>query len=489
MVNKKEGLSTRDLVLLALGTVVGGSFFLGSAVAIRAAGPSIIISFILGGILVYIILTALSEMTVANPVPGSFRTYAEQNFGPWLGFVVGWVYWTGLTLAMSSEATAASIFLHTWFPEMPIGAIASMIIIVVTLLNLVGPRLFARLESSLAAFKLLALVGFVVAGLSLILGMVPAKPAVGLGELRKEFFLAGGLGGIAGSMLIVMFTYAGFEVVGLAAPETRNPLKTIPRAIACTVISLVGLYLAVITTLLPLIPTNVLTAERSPLVMALEAHGLRWAGQLFNVVMLSAILSTMLAATFGLGRMTQSLALEGHAPSWLKEPAGSAAVPRRGILFSGAAMLAGVSLSYLLPKGIYLFLVASGGFSLLLAYVIIMATHYRFRKAWGCPPTGRCQLPGYPYTTLGGLAALLAIMASMPLIPGQGAGLLAGLALTGVYSLGYLVFKVWAPRARKAVLIRPGDVQPEAAWEIGEELLPPADATKETQTPDSIQRD
>ncbi|SHI38591.1 hypothetical protein [Desulfofundulus thermosubterraneus] len=184
-----------------------------------------------------------------------------------------------------------------------------------------------------------------------------------------------------------------------------------------------------------------------------------------------------------------TLYAQGHAPSWLKEPAGSVAVPRRGILFSGAAMLAGVSLSYLLPKGIYLFLVASGGFSLLLAYVIIMATHYRFRKAWGCPPTGRYQLPGYPYTTLGGLAALLAIMASMPLIPGQGAGLLAGLALTGVYSLGYLVFKVWAPRARKAVLIRPGDVQPEAAWEIGEEPLPPADATKETQTPNSIQRD
>ncbi|MGI9953239.1 amino acid permease [Moorellaceae bacterium AZ2] len=489
MISTKEGLTTRDLVLLALGSVVGGSFFLGSSIAIRAAGPSIIVAFILGGVLVYIILTALSEMTVAQPVPGSFRTYAEQHFGPGLGFVLGWVYWTGLVLAMSSEATAAAIFLHTWFPELPVGIVSSLIIAAVTLLNLVGPGLFARLESSLAALKLLALVGFVVTGLVLILGLIPARPAVGLGELQREAMLPGGLGGMAGSMLIVMFTYAGFEVLGLAATQARNPLRTIPRAIAYTVISLVVLYLAVISTLLPLIPTGVLTPDRSPLVMALEFHGLRWAGQLFNVIMLSAIISTMLAATFSLGRIAQSLALEGHAPQWLKEPAGPAAVPRRGILFSGAAMLTGVSLSYVLPKGIYLFLVSSGGFSLLLAYAVIMATHYRFRRVWGCPPTGRCQLPSYPYTTLGGLAALLAIIASMPLIPGQGAGLLAGLALTGVYSLGYLVFKVWVPRARKALLTGPSGMRTEASWETGEELSPPLEAGKETSTLDPIQRD
>lgn len=472
MAKIKEGLSTWDLVLLVLGTVVGGSFFLGSAVAIRAAGPSIFISFVLGGIMVYLILTALSEMTVASPAPGSFRTYAEQNFGPWLGFVVGWVYWTGLTLAMSSEATAASIFLRAWLPGIPIGVTATTIIVVVTLLNLVGPRVFARLEGSLAAFKVLALVGFVVVALSLVLGLFRAGPAVGLGVLQNEAVFAGGLAGVAGSMLIVMFSYAGFEVVGLASPEARNPQKTIPRAIIYTVISLVGLYLAVMAALLPLIPTGVLTPEVSPLVMALGAHGLRGVGQLFNVVMLSAILSTMLAATFGLGRMAQSLALEGHAPSWLKEPPASFSVPRRGILFSGGAMLAAVNMSYLLPKGIYLFLVASGGFSLLLAYVIIMATHYRFRRLHGCPPRGHCQLPGYPYTTLGGLAALLVMIASMPLIPGQGAGLLAGLALTGAYLLGYLVFRVWAPlgRTRRAVLTGPVEVMPEAGWEVGEDL-------------------
>jgi len=450
LVDDKQGLTTWELVMLALGTVVGGSFFLGSAIAMRAAGPAIILSFLIGGLLVYFILTALSEMTVADPATGSFRTFAERNFGPWLGFVVGWVYWTGLTLAMSSEATAASIFLRNlWLPGVPLGVIATIIVVAVTLLNLTGARLFSRLETSLAAVKLLALVGFTLLALFLIAGIFPGRQPVGLGALRGENLFPGGLAGIAGSMLIVIFTYAGFEVVGLAAPESRNPRETIPRAIMYTVISLVALYLAVLSVLLPLIPTGDLTTEVSPLVMALSARNLGFTAGFFNFVMLTAILSTMLAATFGLGRILHSLALEGHAPSWLKKRAGEE-VPKRGILFSGAAMLAGVSLSYILPRQVYLFLISSGGFSLLFAYIIIMFTHYRFRSIHGCPPRGQCQLPGYPYTSWITLVSLLAIAASMPLIPGQGTGLWAGLILTGFFVLFYPVSRLLAGRGEKA---------------------------------------
>ena len=150
----KAGLSAWQLTMLALGTVVGGSFFLGSSIAIRAAGPAVFLAFILGGILVYIILSALSEMAVANPRPGSFRTYSEEAFGPWLGFMVGWVYWTGLMLAMSSEATAASVFLRAWIPQLSLPLLAIIIIVVVTFLNLLGAKALSHLESGLAAIKL-----------------------------------------------------------------------------------------------------------------------------------------------------------------------------------------------------------------------------------------------------------------------------------------------------------------------------------------------
>lgn len=428
------GLSAWHLTMLALGTVVGGSFFLGSAIAIRTAGPGILLSFILGGILVYIVLTALSEMTVAYQAPGSFRSHAQRMYGPAIGFIIGWVYWTGLVLAMSSEATAASLLLRAWAPGLSLPLMAGVIIILVTLLNLVGAKTLTTLESGLALVKLTALVAFIVIAVSLIFGLIPDRVPVGLGALQAEPLLPAGLLGIAGSMLIVIFSYAGFEIIGLAASEARDPHRTIPRAIIFTVIGLVGLYCLAMAFLLPLVPTQGLTEEFSPLVVGLTRAGLDWAGGMMNTILIIAILSTMLAAMFGLGRMIRSLADEGYAPRWLKE---TKEVPKRGILFSGACMLLGVLLAQVLPSQLYIFLVSSGGFALLFTYVIIMATHYKFRKTFGCPPKGHCQLIGYPYTTIAGFVALIAILISMPLVPGQGSGLLAGIVLVIFFALAY----------------------------------------------------
>ncbi|SJZ78209.1 amino acid permease [Selenihalanaerobacter shriftii] len=434
MTENQGELSVWHLTLLALGTIVGGSFFLGSAIAIKSAGPGILISYLIGGILVYIISVALSEMTVAYQVPGSFRTYAEQMYGPGVGFVVGWVYWTGIILAMSSEATAASVFLRTWIPGVSLSVMATIIIIIVTLLNLLGAKLLTTLESGLALIKISAIIGFILLALGLIIGVFPGKGPIGIGVLETEPLFPGGLTAIAGSMLIVMFTYAGFEIIGLAASEANNPHQTIPRAIIFTVLGLTTLYIIGITVLLPLVPTVNLTNEVSPLVISLTRSGLDWAAGVMNIVLVIAILSTMLAAMFGLGRMMHSLANEGYAPTWLKE---EREVPQRGILFSGFGMLAGVALANLLPSQIYIFLVSSGGFALLFTYIIIMATHYKFRKEKGCPPKGNCQLLGFPYTSLFGLISLIAILISMPLIPGQGAGLFAGLSLVVFYTLIY----------------------------------------------------
>ncbi|NJD04716.1 MAG: amino acid permease, partial [Ruminiclostridium sp.] len=124
----------------------------------------------------------------------------------------------------------------------------------------------------------------------------------------------------------------------------------------------------------------------------------------------------------------------GHAPQWLKDKGD---VPYRGIGFSGAAMLAGLTLSFLLPRQVYLFLVGSGGFSLLFTYLIILLSHYKFRKKHGCPPSGNCQLPWYPFTSWAAIAATAAILISMPLIPGQGAGMAAGILFVAFYLVCY----------------------------------------------------
>lgn len=435
---KHKGLSAYSLTMLALGTVIGGSFFLGSSVAIRAAGPSILLGFIFGGALVYFILTALSEMTVADPGASSFRGFANKTYGRGAGFVTGWVYWTGMVLAMSSEAAAISILVRGWFPEVSVALLGSGVIIGVTLLNLLGADKLSRIESGLAAVKLFAVISFMIFSLLLIFGLLPDKPAILSGALTRESFLPNGFGGLAGSMLIVMFTYAGFEIIGLAASEAKNPVVTIPKAIRYTVLSLVGLYVVYIILLLPLIPTAELGENSSAIVMALSRNGMSWAGDALNIVLITAILSTMLAAIFGLGRMLRSLASDGCAPSFLK---GGGNIPRNCIVATGLCMLACLGFGLLFPS-VYIFLISSGGFSILFSYAVIMATHLKFRRKFGCPPNGKCQLRGYPFSTAVVLVSIVAIVFSMPFVPGQASGLIAGFSIVAFFSLCYLVIKL-----------------------------------------------
>ncbi|AHF06475.1 amino acid permease [Desulfitobacterium metallireducens] len=437
MEHKQKGLSAWQLAMMALGSVIGGSFFLGSSVAINAAGPSVIIAYMLAGILVYFILFALSEMTVANPGMGSFSTFAAQELGEGAGFVVGWVYWTGTVLAMSSEATAISILIREWYPNLSMPLLGSFIITGVTLLNLLGADRLSKLESGLAAIKLFTIVFFIIMGLLLIIGLIPGTTPLGTGELVKEPLMPGGIKGIAGSMLIVIFAYAGFEVIGLAASEAENPKETIPRAITYTVIALVGLYILYAAVLLPLIPTAELNENTSPMVAALNRWGFGWVGTAINLVLITAILSAMLAAIFGLGRMIRSLTEEGHAPNWLKDKTD---VPYRGILFSGLAMLLGLGFGLLFPR-VYLVLITSGGFALLFTYAVIMASHIHFRKKKGCPPDGKCQMPGYPYTSWIALISMIIVVISMPFIPGQGVGLITGLVMVVSFSFIYLAMR------------------------------------------------
>lgn len=451
--NRRPGqLGTWHLVMLALGTVVGGSFFLGSSIILRNTGPGILLAFALGGLVIFLVLRALSELTVGRPAHGSFRAYAEQALGPGAGFVVGWLYWTGLVLAMSSEATAVALFLRFWFPALPLWLLSSTVVLLVTGLNLLTPNLFGRLESLMAGVKIGAVILFILFGLGLIAGLVPGQPPLGLGALAPGAgspgaaapgavnpgapgaggWLPTGAAGIAGSMLLVVFTYAGFEVIGFAAPDTRRPEQTVPRAILITTLALVGLYMLTFAVILPLLPIAAVTEEAAPMVMALQYRGWPRAAGGLNLVVMSAALSTMLAAMYGLGRMLYSLAQEGQAPAVLGRM-GQDGVPRPALLLSGAGMLAGAALAYLLPRRIYLFLASSGGFALLFTYLLILISQLRLRARYGCPAAG-CQMPAYPYSTWLGILLMLAIILSMPLVPGQGAGLVAGLLLAGLFT-------------------------------------------------------
>ncbi len=433
MKKQENGLSVLSLTMMALGTVIGGSFFLGSGLAIRNAGPSVILAYIFGGILIYIILFSLSEMTVANPSPGSFRIYAERELGKSMGFTIGWAYWTALVLAMSSEAVAVSTFIKLWLPQMSIPILGTVIIIIIIFINLLGTDKLSKLESSLSFIKLMAIVAFIVIAAYLIFDK--NEDTLKFNELT---YFPNGIKGLFGSMVFVIFSYAGFEIIGLAASETANPHKSIPRAIRLTMIVLVVFYTLSTLVLLPLIKTDELTSSDSPFVLALLHHNISWAGKGINLIMITAILSTMLAATFGLARTLRSLADSGYAFKFLKDKGD---IPYRSIIFSGLAMLSAFSLSFFLPEQVYVFLVSSGGLIFLFTYLIIVLSHIKYRKHFGCPPKGNCQLPLYPFTSFFSIFALAFIIISMPFVKGQGIGLIAGTSILLFYYILYFCLK------------------------------------------------
>ncbi|ADL04359.1 amino acid permease [Lacrimispora saccharolytica] len=441
MKNKAHGLTAGRLTMMALGTVIGGSFFLGSSVAIQAAGPAIILTYLICAVMVYFILFALSEMTVSNPDSASFRTYASQYINNGTGFVVGWVYWTGMVISMSSEATAVSLLFRTWFPSVSIPFLGTFLIAGVTLLNLLGAKQLSHLESILSAIKIIAIIGFILLGSMIVLGVLPGSRPIGNSILRSEPFLPGGFKSLAGSMLIVLFTYAGFEIIGLAASETENKQKNIPRAIHLTVFWLVTLYILCISVLLLLVPSQSLSENVSPMVTALNRYQMTWAGTAMTVILISAILSTMVAAMFGIGRMLRSLVEDRLGPSFLKDKTD---VPYRGILFSGFSMMLFLYIGLLFPE-VYLFLISSGGFALLFTYIVLMYTHIRFRKKNG-KPEGNCRLCGFPYSSLFTMAGLIIAMFSMPFLKGQTLGFLAGIALVAFFSVCYGIVKVTSKR-------------------------------------------
>lgn len=300
-----------------------------------------------------------------------------------------------------------------------------------------GADKLSKLESGLAAVKLLAVVSFIIASFLLILGAFKGAPRLGIGNLTNQTFMPGGITATAGSLLIIMFAYAGFEIIGLASSEAREPRKTVPRAIAYTVLSLVVLYILSVVSILLLIPTAELGLNVSPMVSALNRQGIGWAGTILNIVLITAILSTMLAAMFGLGRMIRSLADKQHAPDWLKDKRD---IPLKGILFSGFSMLAALGLGLLFPS-VYLFLTSSGGFAVLFTYAVIIATQIKFRKKYGCPPEGKCQMPGYPYAPWAALFVIVIAIASMPFIPEQVPGMIAGILMVALFSFIYIGIK------------------------------------------------
>lgn len=383
----KQRLSNRHIQLIALGGAIGTGLFLGSAGVLELAGPSMILGYALVGIVMFFISRFLGEMLVETQASDSFSYFARKYWGDFAGFFAGWNVFLSYILVGMIELTAAGKFVQFWLPDMPTWASALFFFIVVNALNFVSVRAYGETEFWLAVVKVAAVVGMIVMG-TFLLGSGKAGPEAGFSNLWTHGgFFPHGWQGLVMSLAFIAFSFGGLEMIGFTAAETKNPKKTIPKAINQVLLRILIFYVGSMLILLALLPwTGLLAALKnggdtygnSPFVMVFSVLGSKFAANALNFVVLTAALSVYNGMVYCNSRLLYGMAKDRQAPRFLTK-VNARGVPYAGILYPAAYTGLCALLNYLMPRGALGLLMSLVVASLVLMWFVIIVTHLKFR--------------------------------------------------------------------------------------------------------------
>ena len=214
-------LTPRHITFMALGMCIGAGLFLGSASTIRLAGPSVLVAYLFGGAMIFIIMRALGEMAVHDPVAGSFSTYAHKYLGPFAGYLTGWNYWILMMGVGIAESTAVGIYMKAWFPDWPQWIWAFGSVAMIGGLNLLAVKVYGEMEFWFALIKVLTVVLMIAGGAAIIwLGWGNGGHPVGLSNLWSHGgWFPNGVTGMVLALPVLVFSFGGIETIGMAAAE------------------------------------------------------------------------------------------------------------------------------------------------------------------------------------------------------------------------------------------------------------------------------
>ena len=436
----RKGLNSRQLAMISIGGVIGVGMFLGSASAVSLAGPGVIIAYALGGVIMLLVMMALAEMSVAEPSPGSFRQYAAEYLHPYAGFLTGWVYWLAWVAIMSAEIVAATTYMDFWIPHRYSWIFGIIFAMAMTLVNLRSVGSFGEFEFWFSMIKVAAIIAFIGIGTAFIIGVFPGVRIGAANYLRVGGFLPKGAIGLLLAMVMVMFAYGGTEVIGVAAGESKDPRRDVPRAINGIVLRTLILYIGSIAVLVGVIPWNEVGLRGSPFVTVYEMLRIPAAADLMNFVVITAALSSMNSGLYTSSRILYNMAEQGDAPALFRH-LNRRRVPANAVVLSTVALYAAVLVYYLSPRTAFLYVTAMSSFGVMFTWLMISLTHLRFRPR-AMAAGGRelaYRMPGYPYTTWAAIVSMAAVILTIYFVPGQRIGFVSGvfvlLAVTACYWL------------------------------------------------------
>ena len=411
-----HSLQPRHVTLISLGGIIGAGLFVGSSAAINMAGPAVLISYALSGILVFLIMRMLGEMAVARPGIGTFAEYAALGLGSWAGFLTGWLYWYFWVITVGVETIAGAQLLQYWVAA-PVWLIGLVLIAMMTATNLLSVRTYGEFEFWFALLKVGAIAVFIVLGLGFILAFGPGRSAA-LHQLTAHGgFFPKGISAPLVAIPVVIFSMMGSEVATIAAAETADPARNVTRAARTVSLRILVFYVASIAIIVSLAPWDSLVPGDSPFTKTLEIMKIPGAAAAMSVIAVTAVLSCLNSAIYITSRMLYELARRGDAPAVFAATSGRR-VPRLGILFGTVAGSAAALAWLISPKGIFLFLINTSGAIILFIYMIIAFGEIRFRQQLerrGERLLLRMWLfPWLSYAVIAGIGAVLVLMAVTP---------------------------------------------------------------------------
>jgi len=410
----QKRLGNRQVQMIAIGGAIGSGLFLGAGKRLYEAGPSLMIIYAVAGAFAFLVVRAMGEMVMHRPTSGSFVSYSREFIGEKAAYFAGWMYFLNWACSGMGDVTAAAVYTRFFYPDVPQWIPALIALSIVLAVNLVSVKYFGELEFWFALIKVIALVGFMVFAIWTLIARTELTPGLSTGP--QMIFDHGGFfpNGAWPALLIlqgVVFAYAGVEMVGVAAGETDNPRKIIPKAVNSVGWRIAIFYVGSVLLLTMLLPFSSYSEAGSPFVTVLSKLHVPAAAGIMNIVLITAALSSVNSGLYTTGRVLRSLAFNGSAPGFLSQMSRHG-VPYAGVLLTALIYLFGVFLNLVLPKEAFEITTEFAAVGIVGMWSMIMIAHYAMWRAAqrGFIERPRFRLPGAPYTNFLTLVFLLAVL-------------------------------------------------------------------------------
>lgn len=378
-------LTSRQISMIGLAGALGTGLFLGSGATIAHGGPATIVSYLLAGLLALAVVWALAEMVVAHPEPGGYGAVAARYWGHFGGYLTRWNFAVVMLVAVGAEVTAASTYLQYWFPGLPLAVGTALCSLLIVSLNLITVRLYGASEYWFSMIKVVAIIVFILFGFSVIFRGTATTAPTGFSNLVDYGgFAPMGVAGIVAATALAVFSFGGIENVSVAAAESANPARDVPRAARNMIWRLLVFYLLAILVVLAMQPWPETasadgTLATSPFVKALALLGIPAGADIMNGVLIVAALSAANGCLYASSRMIHSLAMDGYAVRAASQTARNGA-PRVAVLIAASGMVAASLLSLLSPNGAFMVLYGCATAGILVTWSTVMWTHLKFQK-------------------------------------------------------------------------------------------------------------